>query len=61
MIASLQIPDSLYSKVVVASETQKLTVEEFIVLATAEKLATMEHHEWLAGDAAPDPVDPCSS
>jgi hypothetical protein len=61
LTASLQLPEILYAKVVAIAESQSLALEEFMILAVAEKVAAMEHHEWLNGKAGTGPVNPCDS
>ena len=59
MTASLLIPEVLYSQVVTIARQQNLPPDEFMLLAIAEKLALIEHQEWLKGDAKPGTPDPC--
>ncbi|SEC13597.1 hypothetical protein SAMN05443244_2742 [Terriglobus roseus] len=61
MTASLQLPEILYSKIVEVAKAQSLSVDEFMILAAAEKLASLQHHEWLTGKAEPGPQNPCGA
>lgn len=59
LTVSLQISDVLYEKIVAVAEAQNLSVEAFMILAAAEKLAATMHHEWLKGGKSPDLTNPC--
>jgi len=59
LTASLQIPEILYSKIVAVAGAQSLSVEEFMILAAAEKLAALQHHDWLNGKSQPAQENPC--
>ncbi len=60
MSSSIQIPPVLHTQVVDAAEKAKLTVEEFVILAVAEKLASIQHHEWLTENAPVTTQNPCA-
>ena len=61
MNVSLNIPEVLHSRIIKFSKVAKLTTEEFMLLAIAEKIAAVKHSEWSAGRGEADQDDPCGT
>lgn len=47
MVFDLKFPPELAAKLEAAAQRLNLGAEEWIVIAAAEKLARMEHEQWL--------------
>jgi hypothetical protein len=59
MSSPIEIPPVLYTQVVAVAESAKLSVEDFVIQAVGEKLASLQHHEWLTGNGPSTAENPC--
>lgn len=61
MNVSLTIPEGLHSRILKFSKVAKVSTEDFMLAAIAEKIAALNHNEWLAGRGEAGQEDPCGT